>query len=325
MRLSIIIPVYNASAYLERCVNSCMSQGISEDEYEILLCDDGSTDNSLSLANELKAKHNCIKVFSQENAGAGMARNLGLKHAKGNYVIFVDSDDYLVEGSLVSLLRRSEELDLDICKYVIECIILSTDKHHVRHSPIETDTIFTGDKLLGCPEVPLDSVCSSLYRREFLEDNGLRFNGQTSSEDVIFTLGAYPYAERVMFTNDRVYTYEVRTGSRSHSTDIESRIKYIMNNIRNVSHVKEAAQKSDRLSGRTRRSMLQRSNSMMVGSLMELHNGRHIFTKSVVSDALELATQLGVYPIKGSTFTWKSTLLAHLLLNNRTLFLRRFN
>lgn len=326
MRLSIIIPVYNAEAYLERCVKSCLAQGITQNEYEILLCNDGSTDGSLELANKLSAEYECIKVFSQENAGAGMARNLGLSHATGDYVVFVDSDDYLVEGSLAPLLQRCEELQLDICKYVIECIILDTGKHVVRNSPIETDTIFTGDNLLGRPEVPLDSACSSLYRRRFLVDYDLRFSGQTSSEDVAFNLRVYPHAQRIMYVDTHAYTYEVRTGSRRHSVDVTSRTKYMINNIRNAGHVINAAHNSNILSEATRTSLRKRANSMAVGALMELYQGRHhIFTKDAAIKTLELARQLSIYPIKGRTFTWKSTLLAHCFLNWENLFLCCFN
>ncbi len=325
MRLSIIIPVYNAEKYLERCVKSCMSQELAEDEYEILLCNDGSTDSSLSIAEDFSRKHNCIKVYSQENAGAGMARNLGLKHATGNYVIFVDSDDYLVPDSLKPLLEKCEELDLDLCKYVIECIYLDTGQHKLRLSPIETDVVFNGDELLSRPEVPLDSACSSLYKRKFLQSNNLCFSGQTSSEDVAFNLRVYPHAKRVMFSNKHVYTYEVRTGSRRHSTDLESRKRYLFNNIRNAGHVMKAAENYEILSPSTRKSLKRRARSMTIGTLIELHNANSVFPRSIAEEALDFAHEQGLYPIKGCSFSWKTTMLAHLMMNRKKLLLSRFS
>ena len=137
-----------------------------------------------------------------------------------------------------------------------------------------------------------------------------------------FNLRVYPYAQRIMYVDTHVYTYEVRTGSRRHSVDVASRTKYMMNNIRNAGHVINAAHNSSLLSDAARSSLHKRANSMAVGSLMELYQGRrNIFTKDAAIKTLELARQLGVYPIKGRTFTWKTTLLAHCFLNWKSLFL----
>lgn len=323
IKLSFIIPVYNADNHLERCVNSCMNQGL-EEEYEILLCNDGSTDNSLAIAEALSQKHNCIKVFSQDNAGAGMARNLGLKHATGKYVIFVDSDDYLVPNSIRPILVKCEELNLDLCKYVIECIFLDSGQHKLRLSPIATDMVFTGDELLRRQDVPLDSACSSLYNREFLAAHNLRFSDQTSSEDVVFNLCVYPYSERVMYTNSKVYIYEVRKGSRGHSSDIDSMKRYLFNNIKNASYVKMIADKYSFLSQKTRRSLRKRVRSMTIGAIIELLKAKAIFPRTIAEEALLFARQQGLYPIKGCSFSWKTTLLAHLFLNRENLILKQF-
>ena len=322
-RLSIIIPVYNAEPYLRRCVASCLNQDFDANELEIILCNDGSTDSSLEIAEELATKDCRIKVFSQENAGAGMARNLGLLHARGTYVMFVDSDDYLMTNSVLNVLELCERNDLDLCKYVMKCIILESGTVKVRHSPIEINKLFTGDELLGNPIVPLDSACSSLYRRLFLDENELCFSNQTSSEDVAFNLRVYPHAKRIMYTDTQVYTYEVRTGSRRHSTDLTSRTRYLMNNMRNAAHVKNAAT-SNLITDTTKQSLLQRCNSMTIGNLIELWNARKVIPKSVASEVLELAKKLDLYPIEGRTFSWKTTLAGHLFLNHQSIFLSFF-
>lgn len=325
MKLSIIIPIYNAEKYLERCVVSCMSQEFAEGEYEILLCNDGSTDSSLSIAEDFSRKHNCIKVYSQKNAGAGMARNLGLKHAVGNYVIFVDSDDYLVPNSLKLLLEKCEELDLDICKYVIKCINLDDGTINTRFSPIKINTVFTGFELLENPVVPLDSACSSFYKRQVLVDNNICFVDQTSSEDVVFNIHVYPCARRVMFSNNHVYTYEVRSGTRGHSVDNISRKRYLLNNFRNAEIVMNQAKTAELPSKSINKSLLKRANSMTVGAILELLNGKSDFSRSDAIEALDLAISLGLYPIRGKTFSWKTTMLAHLMLNRKKMLLSRFS
>ena len=126
IRLSVIIPMWNAERYIERCVSSCYRQGLEEEEFEILIANDGSTDGSVDIVKRLQNEHSNILLFSQENAGAGMARNLGLNHATGRYVMFVDSDDYLNPDTLKPILELAEEKDLDVCRYDMECITLDT-------------------------------------------------------------------------------------------------------------------------------------------------------------------------------------------------------
>ena len=108
MRLSIIIPAYNAGKYLERCVSSCEEQSVPQDEFEIIVVNDGSKDNTLEVAESLADKYSNLRIFSKENGGSSSARNMGLDHAKGDYITFVDSDDYLLPGKLAAVLSVAE-------------------------------------------------------------------------------------------------------------------------------------------------------------------------------------------------------------------------
>lgn len=102
--VSIIVPVYNVEKYLDQCVNSLINQ--TYDKIEIILVDDGSKDNSGRLCDEWAKKSNKIKAVHKKNAGLGMARNTGLEHVTGNYVMFIDSDDYLAENVVEKLLEK---------------------------------------------------------------------------------------------------------------------------------------------------------------------------------------------------------------------------
>ena len=117
MLLSIIVPLYNSAAYLPRCLESLLHQDISLEEYEILLINDGSPDNSLDIVNEYALKYPNIRAFSQENKGTSGARNTGLLEARGTYVYFVDPDDYVLENSLRVILNRMEEASLDALRF----------------------------------------------------------------------------------------------------------------------------------------------------------------------------------------------------------------
>jgi len=93
MKISVIVPVYNAERYISRCVDSILKQTYSD--WELLLVDDGSKDNSLAILNDYGKKDSRIRTFHQENAGAGAARNVGLENAIGDYIVFIDSDDFV--------------------------------------------------------------------------------------------------------------------------------------------------------------------------------------------------------------------------------------
>lgn len=309
--LSIIIPLYNAAEFIERCVASCADQGLGE-SFEIIVVDDGSTDNSLAVAERLRDKYPMLRVFSQENQGAGMARNHGLSVAQGRYVSFVDSDDYLLPGALKGIVERCVDNQLDLCKYIIRCKQMNDGSIISRKHEVETEKVFTGEYLMTQQSVAMDSACSSVYDKAFLDSNGLRFSSQTSSEDTEFTINVYAKAQRVMFTNEEVYVYEIREGTRGHSVDEAARRRYLLNNIHNAVLMKNVMATSH-FSTTTRRALRKRINSMTFGILYEMLQAKGAISADTVQEVLNLAKAEGLYPIKGSTYTWKSTLMAKAL------------
>ena len=98
IKISIIIPVYNVENYISQCLKSLLNQGVDEHTIEILVIDDGSKDNSIKIAKEFQKLHLCIKIYTQENGGVGSARNKGIDLANGEYIYFIDPDDYLVDN-----------------------------------------------------------------------------------------------------------------------------------------------------------------------------------------------------------------------------------
>ncbi len=114
MILSIILPVYNAEKYLSNCINSLINQDISSSNYEIIIINDGSTDTSPGIAETYASKHTNISLYHQQNKGLGATRNIGITYAKGNYIYFIDSDDYIVNNCLGTITNylRSEKPDI---------------------------------------------------------------------------------------------------------------------------------------------------------------------------------------------------------------------
>ena len=113
MLLSIILPVYNVEAYLGRCINSCLCQDLPKDNYEIIVVIDGSPDNSIEVARRFQSDNDNVKIVVRENGGLSAARNTGLEAASGDYVWFIDSDDYIEENILGDIVRNLQSNQLD--------------------------------------------------------------------------------------------------------------------------------------------------------------------------------------------------------------------
>lgn len=223
MRLSIIVPVYNVEQWLNRCLDSLYKQELSEDEFEVILVNDGSTDNSLSIAETFASHHSNVRVVTRENGGLSAARNTGLEYAQGDYVWFVDSDDFIESDSIKPILMCAENNMLDMMCFYFQ--LAFEDGHTAQHfyKPERHDEIFSGEDFVVKTGFVM-SPWASLYRRQFLSDNSLRFKEGILHEDEEFSPRAQFLAERIAHTDAIVYNYFQRTGSIMKSSRSELRV-----------------------------------------------------------------------------------------------------
>lgn len=215
IRLSFIVPVYNVEAYLEKCVLSLLHQHIPIDEYEIILIDDGSKDNSGLICDRLARDNQNIIVIHQNNRGLSEARNAGMKVARGRYVQFVDSDDYFEEGVLPELIDKMEEKDLDILRFQVRQVYESKNPSSAlfEFSSIETQEVMSGARYLQDYMGFACYVCQFLFRTSFLLENSLWFKPGIIFEDTEWTPRVLNLAKRVSSINVLVYNYLAREGS----------------------------------------------------------------------------------------------------------------
>ena len=190
-KLSILIPAYNVERWLPRCLNSILSQ--VEDDIEIVIVDDGSTDTTLQCANEFAEKWNDIRVFSKHNEGVGAARNYLLDKACGEFIWFVDSDDYIAEGALRHIFSElNSTIDL-----------LSVSYNGGVFTPFEgsaTEYIQKG-YINGY-------LWTKIIRRSVIEDAHIRFDPQRySQEDWFFLMQVYPLLENIKQITLQAYVY----------------------------------------------------------------------------------------------------------------------
>ena len=197
-QFSIIIPVYNAEAYLEECVDSCYKQDFDEVDFEVILINDGSTDNSLALMNDLALKHDNIVCVSQTNKGQGCVRNRAIGMAKGKYLFFCDSDDRFIEHSLAKIIRLMENYSLEICCSMGKVYDAEGNSSLGWFQPLPLFVVYDGnDAILN--GLNFDSVCIKCFLRSFILNNHLTFNENIAHEDSLFNAEASPLAKKMMF------------------------------------------------------------------------------------------------------------------------------
>lgn len=201
MKLSIIIPMYNVELYIERCLMSCLKQDISYEDYEIIVVNDGSPDGSLQIAERIASQNKNIKIISQPNGGLSDARNTGFSVAKGDYVWFVDADDWIKENCLGKLLEQLYNQNLEA---LAMCAANYIEGKDVRRFSFQENEIIKGaDAMLKGK-----CVCCApftIYKREFLKNNELLFYKGIFHEDNEFTYRAYYFLERLGYTNEILY------------------------------------------------------------------------------------------------------------------------
>lgn len=212
--VSIIVPVYNAESTLPRCVDSILTQQYTD--FELLLVDDGSTDSSGSLCDGYAAQDARVRAFHQENAGVSSARNLALDRARGTYLQFLDSDDWITADATRSLVRAAVE---HRCDLVIADFYRVVGERLSRKGDIDEDTVLTREGYAAhMMENPADFyygvLWNKLYRREIVERHRLRMDPEISwCEDFLFNLEYIRHVRLVSAVPEAIYSYYKRKGS----------------------------------------------------------------------------------------------------------------
>ena len=216
--LSIILPIYNVEKYLDRCMKSILKQSFKD--YEIILVDDGSTDSSPILCDKYGKQLNKVKVLHKSNGGLSSARNAGLELAKGKYIFWLDSDDYISEEALSSIVKTLNKSEVDILKFnyrrqpndIIRKSLLKPglyNEEEIKKNVIPLALEHVGEFTM--------SAWSHIYRRKFIEEEKLRFisEREVGSEDYLFNLQAFLSAKTLCAIEDDLYNYDLRLGSLS--------------------------------------------------------------------------------------------------------------
>ena len=221
MKFSIIIPVYNVEDYLHQCLDSVLCQDFSD--WEVVCVNDGSTDGSAAILEDYVAKDARFRLVTQPNGGLSAARNAGLDAAQGEYILFLDSDDWLVENALMVLSTNLSGEDM-LCfsgRRFFEKTHGFNPSDLLKNGDYQSGMDYYNENALLPRDFAFVCVVLRAYRRTFLMDNGLRFKEGILHEDNLFTPLACYYAHEVRVVNACLYNYRVRVNSITNTFDMK--------------------------------------------------------------------------------------------------------
>ena len=244
IKLSFIVPVFNVAPYVRMCVASLLDQDLEKNEYEIILVDDGSTDSCPEICDEYVRMFDNIHVIHQKNAGLSAARNSGIKVAQGEYISFVDSDDYWQHNVLAGLISQIESDNLDVLRFRFQYVTQEGEAYN----PYKSDPF----KGMDYSNVPTDGVsflnsrmnirCYAwqfILKRELLD--GCIFTPGIYFEDTDWTPRMLAKSKRVASTNTLVYNYLVRDGSITNAVNRSKQKKVLDDKMHLLSTLQQQA------------------------------------------------------------------------------------
>ncbi|MCF7569078.1 glycosyltransferase [Sabulilitoribacter arenilitoris] len=227
MKLSIVVPFYNAESHIERCLYSLVNQNINSNDYEILLIDDGSIDNGKVVVESFIKKHSNIKLYSQSNIGLGATRNKGIKLATGDYIYFIDADDYLAFNTLDIILKHAEEFHLELLGFNT---IATKKKDFFISKTIKNNYkayVLSGVDFLVEYKYHRLEAWWYIIKRDYLLKTGFEFEEGKFMEDAIFTFNIFLKAKRSMFLPIDAHRYVTTENSIMNNNKQEHLLKVI--------------------------------------------------------------------------------------------------
>lgn len=220
MLISIVIPIYNAAQYLEQCIKSILNQ--SNTNFELILINDGSTDNSLKICEEYAKIDQRIRIFTQTNQGVSAARNLGLKYSNGEWITFIDADDIIENNYIPSLDSRTSSLIIlnwkelqteNIKEYLSEQYIKKESKISFLNEHIHKD-------IIRCP-------WGKFYKKEIIDNHNIQFNEKFRiGEDTLFVLDYLYYCKNIEVIANSFYKYRTYNNTSKYKQEINKTLEY---------------------------------------------------------------------------------------------------
>lgn len=229
MLFSIILPVYNVESYLQECVDSILKQTFVD--YEIILVNDGSTDRSPELCDRLAEKHGCIRVIHKKNGGLSDARNYGTRAALGEYIVYIDSDDFLIKDNFLEKLAQKAENKSDLIFYKYQKYFDATQKfedcRYTYCSAIKGESYSDKISALVKADAFYGMAWIKAIRKEIIDKNGIEFEVGLLGEDMEWNYHIIFHSMSISFIDEAFIAYRQREGSITSSHKLKNLTDFI--------------------------------------------------------------------------------------------------
>lgn len=218
-KVSIIMPAYNVEREIEGSIVSILEQ--TYDNLEIIIINDGSTDNTFSVIKRYASSDSRIKVINQKNSGQSVARNKGIDISTGDYIYFFDADDFLQKNAIFELVNQMRILNTDVVTFNANAVDLgrNTSQPYVRHRKVRDKVIYSRDNFLEKNKWNLTPVWIYFFKKSFLLDNNIRFIENIIYEDNMFYIDVMLHLKTISAINTTFFFYQKRTHSTITSSD----------------------------------------------------------------------------------------------------------
>ena len=249
-KFSIIVPVYNVEAYLDKCLSSLVKQNYND--YEVIVVNDGSIDKSREIMKKYEKEYMCIKAFDKENTGVSDTRNYGITLARGEYLVFIDSDDYVDSDFLFNLEKYTYEKP-DIIKYQYKLIY--SDHVEVINDNINSTKIYDGETLfkeLTYNKKPYDLACIYAFNKKYFDNNNFKFEINCYHEDFALIPITILKAHSIVCASDVFYNYVQRNNSIMHMNSYEKNKKRVYDMLHHFDNMYKIINKDNKLSKETK-------------------------------------------------------------------------
>lgn len=312
MKISFVIPVYNAELYLNKCIKSIYNSELPDTELEIIMIDDGSTDNSVEVAKQICQQYKNTMLLEQENQGSSVARNAGIEKATGDYIWFIDSDDYL-DSSLLGRIKNDiiENNFSDIFAIQLKLIDGKTTCIECSQQKVKHNVILKGRNAILSGYQP-SSACALICKRDFIKKHQLRFYVGISHQDVEFSMRAVALAKNIYFSDYQAYIYIKHSGSVSKPKTVEKQYFYTIGDMYvALSHQKFIETLEDK---ELQDYILRWSNNILFNLVLSIKcSNNPLIDKNFRKKVLTDMKSHGVFPLQGPFVSWKVLLFSKLL------------
>jgi len=307
MILSIIIPVFNVEKYIKQCILSVVNNNLPATDYEIIVIDDESPDRSVFIIQKLMVIYDQIKLISQQNKGLGGARNTGIQNANGKYILFLDSDDYLMGNSLNNIVNYCLKWDLDILEF--GAVGVTENKKEIYRYSNKAKQINNGFQYLS-NNVSMNSACNKLYNVKFLKEQGLQFIEHLFGEDFEFNTRAFYYAKRVSCVNNILGCFVQTPNSITRNSSIVKNEKLIHDLKKNIELAIVFFKTIDKKVELNKLIINERIAYLTLTLLFNMYKLN--ISKNIRDAYIQELKDLKVYPIKVKIKSRKKNLFKHL-------------